>query len=877
MAGLQGLWQRICHGAVKRPLLLAFCLPFCLFGIVFAAYGAFPFGDRQVLVTDLWHQYYPFLCMLQDKLRHGGSFLYTWTSGLGSNYPALYAYYAASPLNLLMALLPRSVLREGMTLLLMAKVGFAGLFCAAFLKYTFRRRDLSITVFALFYACCGYITGYYWNSIWLDTVALLPLVMLGLVLLVRDRRCMLYPLSLALALLTNYYIAYFICLFSLLAFPALCICYRIRLRQLPVRCLLFAVCALLAGGLSAWLLLPAYEALQLSYSAHNTFPAVSKWLVGWRELAACFLPFHAPTAKEGLPNLYCGLLPVLLMGAYLPAKRIPLREKLCAVGLTAVLLLSCTQNQLNFIWHGFHVTNMLPYRFAFLLPFLLVTVAYRLYARREAWSIFQLIGMVVALLLLCLCGWGQQPVAAVLGSAFLGIGYLVLLALRKLPNGFLQRLSAVWFSCLLLVPVLTESAFQVQLGVDAAGMTARRTYPRNVDAVSVLRERITDADPDFYRMETTPWYSLNDNALYDFHGVSQFSSTANVQTTAFLRKIGLPAWESGNRYYYAATSPFTNLLLDVRYVLAQEGELPDAALYEDADYAAPVRAYRPLQTSSLGFLTNADAADCLLNGSTSFSNQNQLFSAMTGLQGRLFTPVEAGTATAEPADQVSASMDASGCCFFSAPTQTGTLTAAYPLDADGLYYACITGGHLQQVEVCRNAVSESTVLLGTCPYIFPLGSFQAGDQLTLNGELPVGVTGSMTITVCRLDQAFYEAGCAVLTAGAMTDLTVTDTKVSGTVTATQDSLLYTSIPYEAGWTARVDGEKVDTTAFCDALLAVPVTSGTHQVTLSYCPTGFVPGICISIVSALLLLLLFLYSRRRVRRLHTRKGETACET
>ena len=151
-----------------------------------------PFGDQQILVVDFWHQYYPFLRLLHEKLQHGGSLLYTWDSGLGSNFVSIFAYYAASPLNLLTALVPETFLRDAVTLVLLLKVGFAGLFFACFLRGTFRRNDFSLCIFSVMYALCSYILGYYWNIIWLDTVALLPLVVLGLVYLVRDGKCRLY-------------------------------------------------------------------------------------------------------------------------------------------------------------------------------------------------------------------------------------------------------------------------------------------------------------------------------------------------------------------------------------------------------------------------------------------------------------------------------------------------------------------------------------------------------------------------------------------------------------------------------------------------------------------------------------------------------------
>ena len=130
----------------KFYLILSFLIPMVLMGIGFLLQKVHPFGDRQILVVDCWHQYYPFFQQLHEKLRHGGSLLFTWDSGLGSNFLPILSYYAASPLNLLAALVPDSLLREAFTVNLLLKIGCAGGFFALFLKGTFRRNDLSLSL-----------------------------------------------------------------------------------------------------------------------------------------------------------------------------------------------------------------------------------------------------------------------------------------------------------------------------------------------------------------------------------------------------------------------------------------------------------------------------------------------------------------------------------------------------------------------------------------------------------------------------------------------------------------------------------------------------------------------------------------------------------
>lgn len=87
----------------------------------------------------MWHQYYPFFVSFREKLRSGGSLQYLREAGMGIGYLPLYAYYLSSPLYLLSVLVPASLLREFFALLVLTKIGLAGLFFAVFLRTAFRR------------------------------------------------------------------------------------------------------------------------------------------------------------------------------------------------------------------------------------------------------------------------------------------------------------------------------------------------------------------------------------------------------------------------------------------------------------------------------------------------------------------------------------------------------------------------------------------------------------------------------------------------------------------------------------------------------------------------------------------------------------------
>ncbi len=114
---------------------------------------------------------------------------------------------------------------------------------------------------------------------------------------------------------------------------------------------------------------------------------------------------------------------------------------------------------------------------------------------------------------------------------------------------------------------------------------------------------------------------------------------------------------------------------------------------------------------------------------------------------------------------------------------------------------------------------------------------------------------------------------AVIHGGMLTDqtypvvngLTITsfqDDLIIGTIDATADSALYTSITYDAGWHVYADGEKMQTMPVYSGFLGATVPAGTHEIRLSFFPVGLGAGILISIGSTILMLLFLILSRKR---------------
>ena len=105
---------------------MGFLIPALATFIGFALIGVWPFGNGTVLIVDSIHQYLPFYTDLHEKLVNHESLLYSFSAGLGYDFWATFAYYMASPLNFLLALLPKANVADAMDLFIILKIGLCG-------------------------------------------------------------------------------------------------------------------------------------------------------------------------------------------------------------------------------------------------------------------------------------------------------------------------------------------------------------------------------------------------------------------------------------------------------------------------------------------------------------------------------------------------------------------------------------------------------------------------------------------------------------------------------------------------------------------------------------------------------------------------------
>ena len=498
---------------------------------------------------------------------NGGSPLYSFEVGLGTSFLPLFGYYLASPFNLLLTLFPESMLNEGILVITLLKnMLTAGLF-ALCVQYIFRKRDISVMIVAILYSMMMYLLAYSWNIMWLDCVMFLPLVVMSFEKLIRTGRYLPYVLSLAYALYSNYYIAFMLCLFMVLYFIFSCIRQEHTLNSFGRNFARFSIGSALGGGLAMFLIVPVYISLAHTSAAGSTLPDMKNNF----EMLALFgrhLYATTPTIRSGnLPNIYCGLLSVILLPIFATMKSIRLRRRIAYLGLLGTIAISFVINQFDLVWHGLHAPNDLPYRFSFLYCFVLVLIAYETLVHIRKINLKQICGSLAGIIGLIMLqehfGGDDYDFVTIYVSLLLVFVYMLIIGLAS------RRKIGVRPAYILLLLVVTiEMVFNG--GSSFKTMQAKNTLlhatimwrmilqSHTQGGKSYRGNRDAAANGDFYCLEFLPRRTTVDTALYDYRGITVFASSSPQNLTKFMGYIGY-AVNGVNSHLYKSFVPIVIL------------------------------------------------------------------------------------------------------------------------------------------------------------------------------------------------------------------------------------------------------------------------------------------------------------------------------
>lgn len=864
-------------------------MPVTIMLMIFLIRDIYPFGagDRSFLHIDMYHQYFPFLVEFYHKLKKGESLLYSWNTGIGSNFLALYVYYLASPFNWLCVLVPEGLLMEFLTYMVVIKIGLCGLSFTYYIRKHFKTDTWAILCFSLFYALSGFLAAYNWNVMWLDVIALAPVVILGVERLVNEGKCRLYCITLGLSILSNYYLSIMLCFFLVLYFIVLMIAKEPdsgnssaplafpkfkRIRSFYLKAVIrFSVYSLLSGGMAAILLLPELAALQFTEFSDISFPNSIKTYFPVIDMLArhCF-NVTVETGLDHWPNIYCGVAVFLLLPLYIIQRNIPIREKAPKLLLLAFMLISFSTNVLNFIWHGLNYPDSLPARQSFLYIFLLLTLCFEAFLHIKTHFGSEITALFIGVLLFILLCEKLITDDAFTNICFLATGIFLLFYGFLIHSYRVQASVPVWLAVLTLVTVITEAGVNTYL--TSVPTVSRTTYLSNYDSYQVLTNRTVEhEDGDFFRFDKFARRTQNDAMLIGFQGSSYFSSTLNALVSNFYEKYGMKA--SRVNYCFDGATPVTAALLANRYMLYTIDRGYDN-LFQLADVEGKLYLYKNNYTLPLGYViseTDISQEENTVQSSdtavilpeyleeTTDDDINELFSDAEDVEENMHEEDDDDSSLnpIERQNNLVKKLGIDETVFIPVAVSSYGNMADIDSADSAHYYAYTRNTKIDTIQMTCESSSKSFTQIKK-KYILDLGYHEAGETISLSSE-----NGEpLNLTAYKVNEDALHAFIDKLRQQTMTVDDYDETHIDGHINITTAGQLVLSVAYEPGWTLFVDGIQTDIELFEDTFISVYLGEGTHTISLTYFPKGLIPGIAISVVSVVLFAAICIITKRK---------------
>ncbi|WP_173021222.1 YfhO family protein [Secundilactobacillus folii] len=838
--------QKLSSKMILAGLLTIVCLT-----VIFGYYRITPFGSNNLLVGDMSAQYVQFLTYFRHIFLGGHFETFSFTFGVGENMVPMMAYYLMSPFNLLVLLVSTSHIPTIITLIFMLKMACISATMTYFLaKHTGQSR-WSAVIFGVAFSLCGFIVADYLNIMWLDSLIYLPLIADGIDRLDEKSGKIRLFVWLTLSLLSNYYLGYITGIFTLIYFIYV---RYVRHESLRSR---MSVDFVVTEGLSVFssmaILLPTLMGmLKTAKVASVAAEFALRPMFGWEIVSQLGSGSENYTNRlSHAPAIFITLTLTLLVFSYFVNKTIDSRKKKAALTVFIIMLLSMFIQPLNTAWHMFHQPAGSPFRDAFLVSFLAITLAYEAWiANPRMLSKTKQAGIVVGTQLLLISGFLYLRLAKNGPSAF-GLarhyGYqpnsaavlLVNLVVVAIAGSliFVRAKRQNMLTLGVLATVMGESIFNFGYELRHAPLGNQAGYKTDIAQESKLFTQLPSSQA-LYRtnftgrslpnsFKGTAYSGYNDSLLYNFNGIKQYDSTMNEQTRESLKSLGLYS-KNARRISNLGLTSVSAFLLGVRYeVNTQTG------VTKNPNYIG------------MGFPVSSRFKQLTLHKKAILTNLRTILQAIKPSQKAYFLGLKKSQKSASPVI-----------------TKTGRHPYAFQVKTkvSGPVYLDSKSTMINNSSIIVNG--KPLNIMGTVnnTYLVNLGNYAANRKLTIRISAKNASVFSK-VHVVDLDMNRFHS---LVTAQTGFKPQIKRNSITGTVTRTnsKDKYLYASIPYDSGWHATVNGRRVKVSPALNNFMTIPLRTGKNRINLTYHVPGLATGWVLSALGVLSFGAFAIYRRRR---------------
>lgn len=847
------------------PYIVAFFAPVLLFGICLFVRLKNIYGDLTVFLGDMTAQYVPLFSYLKNVFDGKESLFYSFSNGIGGGMIGTILYYLTSPLNFLFGFVSQESFHILIILIFLFKVGLSGLFMYIFLSNVLKKNGTSLIIFSTCYALSAYMVNYYFCLMWLDCFYLLPIIMLGIHKICNDKSPILYIVSLTVAIISNYYIGYMICIFCCIYFIYEMLIKKVNKRELFKYIKKFLIASILSGFMTFILLIPMFVSLMDTprafgnYEGKYTIESVKNNF----DYLLLFKNFLLGTRSARSINIigidyynifiYCGLIILPLIYFYFVNKEISKKEKIFFISMILFFLASYSIKYISYIWHGFAFPNGLNYRFSFIFIFLFIFMAaksfYNVKQIDKKYYYYFAIVFVVLLNILVINDSSVQ-MSTIYINLIIMLFCLVLLYLYNSTR--IDSKNKNDLRILLPLLILGELFYNCYTSLDSYFGISIKEYNDNVKIYQSYINKYNSSDDEFYRMNQDNLFTLNPGLFSNYNGFTFFLSTVNENTIKYFENLGYSTMVV-THFHDIYTSYISDSLLGLKYYFSSTGcnhaEEIDSFNFSTMSgkfykfYNNKISVCENQNNLSLGYLVNTN----INNYSMSLSDELTYFNISEYMLNSMLNENKYYFNKYENLEKIEPSK--------------------FELYTDDSEYIYI---------VVSDAYDSASILLNEKKYklnektgriaIFKNENKNTENNISANVILDGQTINDPKIKIYSEDTEGIVEALNKLKQNEMKIEKFSDTHIKGSIEVKDKDMgmLFLSIPYEDGWTLYVDGKETDIEILYDTFMGATLSEGEHEIELVYHVPGLKIGAIISGIS-LALTITYLYFERKKRK------------
>ena len=842
--------------------LLAFIIPALIMLLIFIIGDFAPFGNVSVLVADMRYQFVDYIGYMKSVFFGNNDMFYTFSKTFGGDMMGFASYYLFNPFFLILLPFPNDMLPVGIVIMLIITSGFMGLNFHLMLRAIWGNRFSSV-IFSTAYAMMGFNMAYINCIHYFFSIMMLPIIILGLFRIMTGRRPnIIYIGSVALSVISCYYIGYMILIFTAAFFICMLasdtIEYKDNKDRIKNAWTVF-YSTILGIGISA------FSLLSVLFSLEGQKKAIFKGLMFDRTFSiieffsGLYTGSFRGNISDGLPVIYSGVITVLFVFFYFFNKTIKLRQKICALILFVFLIVGYWIDAFNVMWHGFAHPIGFPYRNSFLFSFLMLFVGYSGFVhikegfKKKNANIIVVIFIVYSAFLYLTGNKYAGPKSILITYLTLAAALILIVAMNEKNRYVIPAVAG------LFVLQFADSLYNGSVSLDAyfedkySREESIDEYKDYIDSTQKLVDYVNAQDSSFFRMDKLFRRSNNDPLMFAYNGLSHYSSCETDQVKTFMGRMGFRNNESW-AFYGDASTGFADCFMGLKYLLSpfDETSKPYKSIYSQDERYIYCNPY----ALSLGFGMDESVKYANMKEKDPFKLQNDIAGRFSQTNYQIYRPVKISEIRLNNVSEernIYTKID---------PEQEGSIEYILSITSDDFIYMYADAPHIQNTNLYINGDEKGNYFSQYDWSIREGGYYKPGELVSIKFTVE---DDSLEIDDIyfyyeskQVLKAWYRD--AVSTSCNVTKISSSHLKADMDVSETNDYIVF-SIPYEEDWKIKIDGEKVKPFKVMDALLAVKISGGKHEIDLRYIPAGIKVGLPVSVISILIALITLIVNRK----------------